>query len=148
MAASFLKIYYNESSDDADKKWMNAHVDDSRLKTLIPKLSVLALHALGVIEKNGKVRGIDIACELGVTKGAISKVTKKLWTYGLIEKEKRPANNKDIYFSVTPIGEKLSQLHDKFHREMDKKNLKLLKEYDQPELELIADFLEKLAKLR
>lgn len=48
---------------------------------------VLGLHTLDAISQNEGMKGIDIVYELNVTKGAISKVTKKLLAQGLIEKE-------------------------------------------------------------
>ncbi|MBA2876231.1 MarR family transcriptional regulator [Thermaerobacillus caldiproteolyticus] len=145
---SLLLIFTSESDDASDKIWLIENTSNDRLKQLIPKLSVLSLHTLEIISQNEGIKGIDIAQKLGVTKGAISKVTRKLLDYGLIRKEQRPTNLKEIYFYVTPLGAELSKLHQQYHLELDKKSFELFRSYDLSSLELVADFLEKLARLR
>ncbi|TBL77789.1 MarR family transcriptional regulator [Paenibacillus thalictri] len=145
---SILHILTSESDDDSEKKWLMERVTSHQLKKMAPQLSVLSLHTLDVIHQNEGIKGIDIAHELNVTKGAISKVTRKLLDHGLIQKAQLPTNQKEVYFSVTPLGAELAELHDQLHKELDKKSLELLKSYDVPSLEIVAGFLEKLAQLR
>lgn len=104
---------------------------------------------LDVIEAHPEgVKGIDIARMLGITKGTVSKITRKLLEQGLIRKTQRPDNLKEIYFLATPLGAELAGLHRLFHEEQDKKAVELLSGYDAAALEIVADFLEKLAALR
>jgi DNA-binding MarR family transcriptional regulator len=146
---SLFQILANESDDDAEKRWLMEHTSNPKLKQLAPHLTILSLHTLDVIsisEKEG-VKGVDIAKELNVTKGAVSKSTQRLLNHGLIKKERRPDNRKEIYFYVTPLGAELAELHRQMHREKDQKAFELLCSYDLPSLELITDFMEKLARL-
>lgn len=144
---SLLHIFTAESNDDAEKIWLIERTANQQLKKLIPQLSVLCLHTLEIISQHECIKGIDIAHDLNVTKGAISKVTRKLLDHGLIKKSQRPTNLKEIYFSVTPLGTELMNLHEQLHMEFDKKSLELLKHYELSSLELVADFLEKLSRL-
>ncbi|WP_067937157.1 MarR family transcriptional regulator [Alicyclobacillus kakegawensis] len=144
---SLFSIVHRELDDDSDKKWLNEHVSNDDLKRLVPKLSVLSLHTLEIISQNEGIKGTDIARELDVTRGAISKVIRKLLDYGLIRKEQRPTNLREIHLFLTPLGAELSELHRQYHLELDKKGLELLKSYDLSSLELVADFLENLARL-
>lgn len=141
-------IFASESDDDSDKMWLIEHTSNDDLKQLIPKLSVLSLHTLEIISQNEGIKGKDIAQELVVTKGAISKVTRKLLDYGLIKKKQCPTNLKEIYFYDTPLGAELSKLHLQYHLELDQKSFELFQSYDLTSLEIVADFLEKLARLR
>lgn len=145
---SLLQIMVNESDDDVEKNWLIENTFNPEIKQLAPILSILSLHVLEVISEKEGIKGVDIAKELNVTKGAISKTTRKMLDQGLIKKEQRPTNLKEIYYYVTPLGAELSELHRLMHLEKDKKAFELLKSYDLKSLELISDFIEKLARLR
>jgi DNA-binding MarR family transcriptional regulator len=145
---SIYRIFVSETDDDQDRLWMMERISDDGLKKLLPRLSISSLHVLDVIHAHGDVKGVDIARELGITKGAVSKITRKLLDQGLIRRTQRPDNLKEIYFSATPLGAKLAELHRVFHLEQDKKAMELLAGFDAASLEIVADFLEKLADLR
>lgn len=145
---SLLQILVSESDDDAEKKWLVEHTSNPKLKKLAAHLSILSLHTLEAISEREGIKGADIAKELKVTKGAISKTTRKLLDLGLIRKEQRPTNLKEVYYHVTPLGAELSDLHRQMHREKDKIVFELLRSYDLKSLELIAGFIEKLARSR
>ncbi|MGF7049666.1 DNA-binding MarR family transcriptional regulator [Paenibacillus sp. DS2015] len=103
---------------------------------------------LDVINRHEGIKGVDIARDMEITKGAVSKITRKLLDQGLIRKTQLPDNLKEIYFSVTPLGAELAELHQVFHQEKDQKSMKLLTSFDAASLEIVADFLEKLASLK
>src|SRR5690606_35029554 len=115
--------------------WLTERVADHRLKKLVPRLSISSLHVLDVIYMHDGIIGIDIAREMGLTKGAVSKITRKLLEQGLIRKTQLPDNLKEIYFSVTPLGAELAELHRLFHQEKDQKAMELLASFDGPSLE-------------
>ncbi|WP_055107125.1 MarR family transcriptional regulator [Paenibacillus ihumii] len=145
---SIYRILISESDEDQDRLWLTERVADHRLKKLVPRLSISSLHVLDVIYMHDGIIGIDIAREMGLTKGAVSKITRKLLEQGLIRKTQLPDNLKEIYFSVTPLGAELAELHRLFHQEKDQKAMELLASFDGPSLEIVADFLEKLASLK
>lgn len=145
---SIYQILVSETEDDSDRLWLMERISDDRLKKLLPRLSVSSLHVLDVIYAHDGIKGIDIAREMGLTKGAVSKITRKLLEQDLIRKKQLPDNLKEIYYSVTPLGAELAELHRVFHEEKDHKAVELLASFDEASLEIVADFLEKLARLR
>jgi DNA-binding MarR family transcriptional regulator len=146
---SIFRIFINETDDDQDRIWLMERSSDDRIKKLLPGMSVSGLHVLDVIQAHDEgIKGIDIARKLKITKGAVSKITRKLLEQGLIRKEQRPDNLKEIYFLPTPLGAELAELHRLFHEEQDKKAMQLFSGYDAASLAIVADFLEKLASLR
>lgn len=46
-----------------------------------------------------------------MTRGAISKLTKKLMNKGLIESYQQTDNKKEIYFRLTNKGQQVNQIH-------------------------------------
>lgn len=147
---SLYRILINETDEDQDRLWLMDRISNDRIKALLPRMTVSSLHVLDVIhahEREG-IKGVDIARELGITKGAVSKITRKLLDQGLIRKTQRPDNLKEIYFSATSLGAELAELHRLYHQEEDKKTMELLTGFDAASLEIVAEFLEKLAGLR
>ncbi|WP_052339725.1 MarR family transcriptional regulator [Gorillibacterium massiliense] len=145
---SIYRILISETDEDQDRLWLVERISDDRLKKLLPRLSISSLHVLDVINAHEGIKGVDIAREMGITKGAISKITRKLLDQGLIRKTQLPANQKEIYFSMTPLGTELAELHRIFHQEQDQKAMELLSSFDAASLKIVADFLEKLASMR
>lgn len=145
---AIYRILISETDEDQDRLWLVEHISDDRLKKLLPSLSVSSLHVLDVIYTYESIRGADIARDMEITKGAVSKITRKLLDQALIQKTQLPDNLKEIYFSVTPLGAELAELHRLFHQEQDRKAMELLTNYDANSLEIVAGFLEKLASLR
>ncbi len=145
---SIYRILISETDEDQDRLWLMEHISDDRLKKLLPRLSISSLHVLDVIRKHESIKGIDIARDMEITKGAVSKITRKLLDQGLIRKTQLPDNLKEIYFSVTPLGAELAELHRLFHLEQDLKAMELMTSFDAASLKIVADFLEKLASLR
>lgn len=52
-----------------------------------------------------------------MTRGAISKLTKKLIKKGLIVSYQKPDNKKEIYFRLTEQGKVINKVHEKLQKE-------------------------------
>jgi DNA-binding MarR family transcriptional regulator len=73
------------------------------------------IHTLCVI---GTIPGNNItslAVRLGITKGAVSKIAKKLADKGLVEKYRKSQNEKETLLRLTPQGRKAYLNHEKYH---------------------------------
>uniref|UniRef100_UPI001642A71E MarR family transcriptional regulator n=2 Tax=Paenibacillus TaxID=44249 RepID=UPI001642A71E len=68
------------------------------------------------IEKMEDANVTKLANVFQVTRGAISKVTKRLIEMGAIERYQRPDNKKEIYFKLTDIGREIYWEHEKMHQ--------------------------------
>jgi len=76
---------------------------------------VSEIHTLCAI---GTVPGInitDLSVRLGVTKGAISKITRKMEEKDLIERYQKAGNDKEILLRLTPRGKKGYLGHEEYH---------------------------------
>jgi len=74
------------------------------------------IHTLCFIGTMPGIRITDLAVQLGVTKGAISKIAKKMEEKGLIEKYREPGNDKEILLMLTPTGKKAYLGHEEYHK--------------------------------
>lgn len=83
-----------------------------------------------------------IAEHMGMTRGAISKMTRKLLDKGLIEKYTVDTNKKEIYFRLTEHGQELFDEHAKRHERWEKRDMQFLSRYTKEEVVMINKFME------
>ncbi len=82
-----------------------------------------------------------VAEHMGMTRGAISKMTKKLLAKGLIEKYTLETNRKEIYFRLTEEGKLLFEEHAKRHRLWEKRDRNFLSRYSKEEVGTVYRFM-------
>jgi len=71
------------------------------------------IHTLCVIGTASGINITDLSVRLGVTKGAISKIAKKMAEKDLIERYQEPGNDKEILLRLTPKGKRAYLGHEK-----------------------------------
>ena len=83
-----------------------------------------------------------IAEHMQMTRGAISKMTKKLLAKGLIEKYTLETNKKEIYFRLTEQGMVLFREHEKRHKQWEKRDMQFLDRFSKDEIAVIMKFMK------
>ena len=83
-----------------------------------------------------------IAEHMQMTRGAISKMTKKLLAKGLIEKYTLETNKKEIYFRLTEQGMVLFKEHEKRHKQWEKRDMQFLERFSKDEIAVIMKFMK------
>lgn len=76
----------------------------------------MEVHCIDFIEKMQDANVSKLAKAFQVTRGAISKVTKRLIETGAIERYQKPENKKEIYYRLTDIGREIYWEHEKMHQ--------------------------------
>lgn len=92
-------------------EWFNRPILEERLKEY-------PLSEIELIEKIGTIPNANVtklASASYMTRGAISKLTKKLLSKDLIESYQIEDNKKEIYFRLTKKGEKIRKVHLDLH---------------------------------
>ena len=83
-----------------------------------------------------------IAEHMRMTRGAISKMTKKLLAKGMIEKYTLETNKKEIYFRLTEQGRLVFEEHAKRHRLWEKRDMEFLARYPKEEIATVYTFMQ------
>lgn len=99
------------------------------------------IHTISAIEDLEDPNVTAIAKELNMTRGAISKITKKLISKGLIEAYELPENKQKVFFKLTETGKALYWEHDKRHNEWENRDLQFLNQFPIEQLEKIYLFM-------
>lgn len=81
-----------------------------------------------------------------MTRGAISKMTKKLIKKCAIEGYQKPDNKKEVYFRLTEQGKAIYKIHEKLHKEFQERDKAIFDEITKEQLESMLSFAEKYSK--
>ncbi|MCE3327198.1 MarR family transcriptional regulator, partial [Staphylococcus aureus] len=90
-------------------------------------LSLTQFHIIELIDNNDKVNNKFLSEMLNVSKPAITKSIKKLLAKGLVVESHNEFNKREVNYSLTQKGKKLSYIHDELHEKSVKKYEEVLK---------------------
>ena len=102
----------------------------------------MAYHILDTLSQHNELTGIKIAQELGVTRGGITRAARKMQDEKLIVAVRHEDNKKNIYYQLTPEGQKIARLHAEMHQELYRQlQEKISTDFTSDELDSIIRFL-------
>ena len=104
------------------------------------------VHCIESIGRNADSNVTKLAKSFYVTRGAISKITKKLIKKGLIESYQKPDNKKEIYFRLTEQGEAINKVHEKLHKEFRERDKAVFEQVTGEQFDVMLNFLEKYSR--
>ncbi|HBC6258580.1 TPA: MarR family transcriptional regulator [Proteus mirabilis] len=126
-----------------------ANNDESHKKVLAEKglenYSLTELHVIHCIGEESMRNLTTISDYMAMTRGAVSKICRRLQSKGAIKKIKLADNQKEIFFILTTEGEKLFHTHELLHQQSQAKWITLFEQYDQNERLAIKRFLADVA---
>lgn len=136
------------SGDTFEKAWISSRLADPELATVINQLSIVNMHTLKAIAVHHSINGVALSEKLGVTRGTISKSTKKLLQLDLIQQEKHPDNQKEIHYRLTAAGKAINEQHQALDQYLDAQSQQVIGQFSETELQTVAAFLDKMSQIR
>ena len=104
------------------------------------------VHCIEYIENNADSNVTQLAEAFYVTRGAISRMTKKLIQKGLVESYKTSENKKEIYFRLTEQGKEIYKIHENLHKEFQERDKAVFEQVTEEEFNSIISFVEKYSR--
>lgn len=101
------------------------------------------VHCICYVKDSLKPNITNLAGLMKVGTSGMTKITTKLVKKGYLMKYKQKENKKEVYFSLTDMGEEIYSAHEKAHDEGYKKNYEFLSRFSQEEVKVVIDFFEK-----
>jgi len=101
------------------------------------------VHYIECIGRNVDSNVTKLADTLYMTRGAISKMTKKLIEKGIIESYQKPDNKKEIYFRLTEEGKRIYKVHEKLHKEFQERDKVVFEHITEEQFDSMLKFMEK-----
>lgn len=121
---------------------------NSNLKAngLLDEYSFGEMHCIEAISLIENPNVTKLALHLHLTKGAVTKIIKKLSLKSAINSYTNPQNRKEIYYQLTPIGEEINKKHEALHKDLCLADIEFLSAYDSKKLVVVEEFLENFNK--
>ncbi|SPF35921.1 MarR family protein [Candidatus Desulfosporosinus infrequens] len=101
------------------------------------------VHCIEYIERNVDSNVTKLAESFYMTRGAISKLTKKLINKGIIENYQKPDNKKEIYFRLTEQGQAIYKVHEELHKEFQERDKAVFEQITEEQFDIMLSFVEK-----
>ncbi|MDD7388641.1 MAG: MarR family transcriptional regulator [Lachnospiraceae bacterium] len=99
------------------------------------------IHTIAAIGDLAEPNVTEIAGYMNVTRGAISKITKKLLEQKVIEAYQMDGNRQKIFFRLTEEGRFLYDEHEKRHQLWLKRDHAFIKQFDKETVKEVEDFM-------
>jgi DNA-binding MarR family transcriptional regulator len=99
------------------------------------------IHMIDVIGRYPGIYVTEIANKLGITKGAVPKMIRKLLQKEMIYRYQENDNKKMVHFELTEKGRMAFQMHTEFHQKMDQDIIKKYNSLQEPELLIFKDIM-------
>ena len=122
--------------------WLNKSKMEKCLKGYKPS----EIHFIEYIAKNVDCNVTKLAESFYMTRGAMSKITKKLLKKGIIESYQKPDNKKEIYFRLTEQGKEVYKIHEKLHKEFQERDKVVFEQITEEQFDSMLSFIEKYSK--
>ncbi|MFP3043171.1 MarR family transcriptional regulator [Treponema primitia] len=101
------------------------------------------VHCVEYIGRNGDSNVTKLAESFYMTRGAITKLTKKLIEKGIIESYQKPDNRKEIYFRLTKQGKVINKVHEELHKEFQERDKAVFEQVSEKQFDSMLGFVEK-----
>ncbi|OCT16736.1 MarR family transcriptional regulator [Paenibacillus pectinilyticus] len=122
--------------------WLNKDKMEESLKGY----TSTEVHCIEYIEKNIDSNVTKLAEFFYMTRGAISKLTKKLIEKGLIESYQKSDNKKEIYFKLTEQGKVIYNIHEDLHQEFQERDKAVFEQITEEQYDSMLSFVDKYCK--
>lgn len=100
------------------------------------------VHCIEYIEKNEDSNVTKLAESFYMTRGAISKIAKKLIKKDVIESYQKPVNKKEIYFRLTERGKEIYKIHEELHKEFQERDKVVFEQVTDEQFDIMLSFVE------
>ena len=118
--------------------WLN----EQTMKEALSGYKPSEVHCIEYIGKNGDSNVTKLAEAFFMTRGAISKLTKKLMQKNLIKSYQKADNKKEIYFELTAKGKELFDTHEALHSEFEKRDLPVFSRATEQQFDGMLEFMK------
>ena len=99
-------------------------------------------HMIDIIGDNPRMNMREFAATVGVTKGAISQLFKKLEEKGVVRRYKKSINDKEVFVELTSFGKETYEEHKKINEESIIPLYEELEKYPDDKVEFLIRFFK------
>lgn len=123
-----------------------AYLNKPKMEKSLEGYKASEVHCIEYIGKNIDTNVTKLAESFYMTRGAMSKLTKKLMNKGYIESYQKPENKKEIYFKLTEQGKEIFETHEELHKEFLERDKVVFEQVTEQQLKDMINFVERYSK--
>lgn len=105
------------------------------------------IHTLQAVGDSGEINITGLAERLGITTSGVSQMARRLEKKDLVEKMKRPGNDKEILLRLTEKGRVAYLGHESYHKRIQGIFNKELENYDDESVKFLSGFLTRVDEI-
>lgn len=110
--------------------------------------NMTSIHVIDCIGNHEPINHTAIADKMNLSKASITKISVKLLEEGCIKRSQLNDNKKEIYFSLTPKGRQLFDVHARMHEIIEQRFIGSLTDFTEPELQAALKFFRTMIAKR
>lgn len=119
--------------------WLNK----LKMENILKDYKSSEVHCIEYIGDNEDSNVTKLAEAFYMTRGAISKLTKKLIKKNILESYKKSDNKKELYFRLTEKGTCVKKVHEELHEEFRKRDRAVFDGVPDEQFDIMLNFIEK-----
>ena len=123
-----------------------ASLNKFKMKDSFEDYKASEVHCIEYIGRNVDSNVTKLAESFYVTRGAISKLSKKLIKKDIIESYQKPDNKKEIYFRLTSQGKAINKVHEELHKEFQERDKHVFEQITEEQYDVMLSFVEKYSR--
>ncbi|MFP4977503.1 MarR family transcriptional regulator [Paenibacillus sp. CN-4] len=102
--------------------------------------NLTSVHTIDCIGHNEPINNTSIAEKMKLSKASITKISNKLLEEGFIKRSQMNDNKKEVYFSLTPKGRQIFEVHAMMHVIIENRFIDLMSVFSESELQAVLKF--------
>lgn len=112
----------------------------------ISEHNALEVHCIEFIEKISDPNVTKLSKAFHMTRGAISKLAKRLIKAGVVETYQKPENKKEIYYRITERGREIYLKHETLHQNRIDRDILFFSQLSDAEKDSLISIFDKFDK--
>lgn len=104
--------------------------------------NMTSIHVLDCIGNHEPINNTAIAEKMNLSKASITKVSSKLLEADYIKRSRMNDNKKEVYFSLSPKGRQLFEIHANMHEMMERRFVKAMDAFSESEIHTLLKFYQ------
>lgn len=104
--------------------------------------NMTSIHVLDCIGNHEPINNTAIAEKMNLSKASITKISSKLLEEAYIKRSRMNDNKKEVYFSLSPKGRQLFEVHATLHEMMEHRFIKAMDAFSESEIHTLLKFYQ------
>ncbi|WP_237167727.1 MarR family transcriptional regulator [Paenibacillus yonginensis] len=104
--------------------------------------NLTSVHTIDCIGHYEPINNTSIAEKMNLSKASITKISTKLLEEGYIKRSQMNDNKKEVYFSLTPKGRQIFEVHARMHVIIENRFIDSMNDFSESELQAVLKFFQ------